>query len=300
MPLFRRRPRPAPSPAGRRPESDRGSPGSLSRLLGEEPDWRSYDSVAPTYARIHAPRLAVVAADLVELAGPAPDARVLDLGTGTGVAARAAAATALRGLVVGVDASLGMLALARAEGGGPRYAAAQAIDLPFRDDTFDLVLANFVLGHFTKLDTALFEVLRVLRPAGRMAASTWAGDPDEFTAAWRSVAEEFAGREILDSAAREAVPQEEALGDPHRLEEVLRDAGLRDLRVERGEYRFEVSAEDYLTGREIGATGRFLRETLGPELWEAFRRRTREVFAERFPPAFNDFRQVNLAVGRKP
>jgi len=61
-----------------------------------------------------------------------------------------------------------------------------------------------------------------------------------------------------------------------------------------------MSAEDYLEGREILATGRFLHAMLGEELWEMFRRRTREVFAERFPSTFNDYREVLLAVGHKP
>src|SRR3972149_880572 len=53
-------------------------------------DWRSYDNVAETYERVHAPRFAEVARDLASLAGAGPGARVLDVGTGTGVAAEAA------------------------------------------------------------------------------------------------------------------------------------------------------------------------------------------------------------------
>ena len=51
--------------------------------------------------------------------------------------------------------------------------AAEAIDLPFRPGTFDAVLGTFVLAHFTKYDTALFELRRVLRTGGRIAFSSW-------------------------------------------------------------------------------------------------------------------------------
>jgi ubiquinone/menaquinone biosynthesis C-methylase UbiE len=54
-------------------------------------DWRSYDDVAETYERVHAPRMGAIARDLVAIAEVRPGARVLDVGTGTGVAAAAAA-----------------------------------------------------------------------------------------------------------------------------------------------------------------------------------------------------------------
>jgi ubiquinone/menaquinone biosynthesis C-methylase UbiE len=266
-------------------------------------DWRAYDSVATTYARVHAPHFALPAGDLVDLLGVREGDRVLDVGAGTGVAARAAAAVVgVSGLVVGIDPSSTMLVEARREGGGPRYAMAMAIDLPFRDRTFDHATANFVMSHFKKYDTALFDMLRVLQRGGRIGVSNWGAghDRDEFSATWRGVTEEFADRRILSDAMQRAVPWEERFSDPRRLEEALYDAGVRDIRVERREYRFEMTAEDYLAGREIASQGRFLREMLGEGLWERFRARARDVFADRFPPRFNDFRDVILAVGTKP
>jgi ubiquinone/menaquinone biosynthesis C-methylase UbiE len=268
-----------------------------------ERDWRAYDSVAPVYARVHAPHFAHPARDLVDLLGVGQGDRVLDVGTGTGVAARAAAdAAGAEGLVVGIDPSQGMLAEARREGGGPRYVAATAIDLPFPDRTFGHVMANVVISHFRKYDTALFDMLRVLRPGGRLGVTNWAAghDRDEFTAAWRGIAEEFAGRRVLTDAMQRAVPWEERFSDPGRLKEALYDAGVREIQVERRNYRFEMTAEDYLAGREIAAMGRFLKEMLGNSLWDRFRERTRQVFADRFPPRFNDFRDVLVAVGKKP
>ena len=51
-------------------------------------DWRTYDDVAEIYERVHAPRFAEVARDLLALAQLEPPSRVLDIGTGTGIAAQ--------------------------------------------------------------------------------------------------------------------------------------------------------------------------------------------------------------------
>jgi ubiquinone/menaquinone biosynthesis C-methylase UbiE len=267
----------------------------------EEPDWRAYDSIAEGYARVHQPRMEVPAADLVELANLASGARVLDVGTGTGAVARAAsAAVGAEGMVVGIDASMPMLTQARSQGGGPKYAAAEAIDLPFRDQAFGAVLAGFVLAHFTRYETALFDILRVLATGGTFGVSTWGPSEDEFQRAWREVCEHYAEHEVLRDAMATVVPWEERFADPERLKMALHDAGVRDILISRRQYRFQMTADDYLLGRESAASGRFLRQMLGPELWERLRARAREVFAERFDDRFYDFRDVIVAVGFKP
>jgi ubiquinone/menaquinone biosynthesis C-methylase UbiE len=226
-------------------------------------------------------------------------ARVLDVGTGTGVAARAALeAVGPDGLAVGVDSSMPMLRRA-ARGDRVRYTAALAIDLPFRDATFDAVTMAFVVSFFRRYETALFDVMRVLRRGGRMGVATWGAREDEFQRAWREVCWEFVDRGVLAEALTEARPWEDRFRDPDALKAALHDAGLRDILISRREYRFLLSAEEYLLGRQTATSGRFLRSMLGEEAWERLRRRSREVFAERFPERFYDFRDVNVAVGFK-
>lgn len=265
-------------------------------------DWRAYDSVAADYRRVLEPRTALPAGDVVDLLAIPEGGRVLDVGTGTGVAARAAAAAAgPSGLVVGVDAAPAMLAQAAGRGDpAPRYAAAEAIDLPFRDSAFGFVTACFVLSHFTRYETALFDMMRVLAPGGRMGVASWGPGLDAFSQAWDSVAEGFAEREMLQDARDRAMPWHDHFADKSNTRDRLHETGLREIRIEPREYHFTMTIEDYLDGREATATGRFLREMVGDEMWERFRARVREVFHERFPERFNDFRDVVIAVGTKP
>ena len=104
------------------------------------------------------------------------------MGTGTGVVAQVA--QELGATAVGVDPSEGMLDVARSTRPGIEFLAAQAIDLPFVDGRFDVVLGNFVLAHFANVETALFDIMRVTRPGGVIGFTTWTDGRDAFTDAW--------------------------------------------------------------------------------------------------------------------
>ena len=263
------------------------------------PDWRSYDSVAEDYERVRTTVHEPPARDLVALLAASAASRVLDVGTGTGVAAAAAREANPDAVVVGVDRSVPMLRLARARG-VERLAAVDAIDLPFRDGTFDAVSLVFVLHLVTRPETVLYDVDRVLRHDGRLGIATWGGGDDEFTRTWRAIAESYATKEMLADALERAAPSRDRFSDRGKLQETLRVAGLRDVRVEERTYRSTVSIEDYLVGRETTVLGRFLREMLGERLWERFRERVRDEFRARFREPLGDSNEVLLAVGVKP
>ena len=258
-------------------------------------DWRSYDEVAETYERVHAPRFLTVARDLIELAGVGDGTATLDVGTGTGVAAQAAAEAG--GAVVGIDPSVGMLAVGRRERPKLAFAAAEAIDLPFRDGTFETVTGNFVLSHFTRYETALFDMSRVLRIGGRIALTSWSDVKDDLQATWGELVGSVVPQEMLEPVWAAAAPWHARFTDRQAVEDALIAAGFRHVRTEKHEYRFQYSQADYLAGIETWATGRFVREMLGPDGWPGFQERVRATFAERFADPLNDFRDVVLAVG---
>lgn len=269
-----------------------------TRAAPPAPDWRSFDGVAEAYDRIRAPLHEPGARDLVEAIGAPAEGGFLDVGTGTGVVAAAAEAAGWTP-TVGIDRSLPMLARAR-ERGLLRLAAADAVDLPFRDGRFGGVASAFVLHVALRYETFLFDMVRVLRPGGVLGVATWDWRRDEFSDTWRSVAESFTTKELLDDAMRRAAPWAERFSSPGPLEEALREAGLRSVRVERRQYRASLSIEDYLAGREISALGRFLREILGGTLWDRFRERVTATFRERFSDPIGDTNDALLAVGTKP
>jgi SAM-dependent methyltransferase len=261
-------------------------------------DWRTYDDVADDYERIHAPRLAEPARDLVAFAGVGSGLRVLDVGTGTGVAAGAALAAGAD--VVGIDHSIGMLQTAGRTRPEIRPVGAEVIDLPFRAGAFDVVLGNFVLAHFTKVETALFDLLRVLRPGGRLALTAWADGEDELARAWRELAESVVPPSILGPAMSERLPGRERFRDRAALARALMDAGLRNVRTDVRRYRFRYGLDEYVDGLTTWAMGRFVRSMLGERAFESFVARAHEAFAERFADPVNDFREVVFGVGAKP
>jgi ubiquinone/menaquinone biosynthesis C-methylase UbiE len=264
-------------------------------------DWRSYDDVAETYERIHAPRLAEPARDLVRATAPPPAGRILDVGTGTGVAADIAlSAVGDGGFVVGIDESTGMLRVGRRARPDVPTVAAQAIDLPFPDGSFDVVIGNFVLAHFTKYETALFDMLRVLRPGGRIGLTAWADGTDDLSQAWLDAVWSAVPKEVLDPALSEAAPWRERFRDREALEEALMDAGLRHIRTELRQYHFVYPLAEYVEGLETWASGRFVKEMLGPAGWSEFTDRVLATFSERFADPLNDFRDVLVAIGTKP
>ena len=101
-------------------------------------------------------------------AGLRPHMKLLDVATGTGQVARAAARILgdERG-VVGLDPSAGMLREARRVHAGP-LVQGRAEEIPVRDNVFDMLSMGFALRHVTTLERAFAEYRRVLKPGGRL------------------------------------------------------------------------------------------------------------------------------------
>ena len=182
----------------------------------------SYDRHAAGYANQLDATLVEPVERVVELAGARPGVRLLDLATGTGTIARRAAARGAS--VVGIDVSAGMLEVARRLSPGLDLRLADACSLPFRDGAFDVVTCGLSISHFADRETALREVLRVLRHGGGFVASAWA---DGGSGATRTAFE------ILDRyAAPDDTLDEETWAMGGRGCDVLREAGFTSVSVQ--------------------------------------------------------------------
>ncbi len=111
---------------------------------------------------------------LVERLGLEEGARVLDIGCGTGRLARwIAERLGPKGSVVGIDPLEHRISVARSHAGSVRFEVGRAEDLgAFEDSSFDAVCLSSVLHWVSDKARALAEVRRVLRPGGRVAATT--------------------------------------------------------------------------------------------------------------------------------
>lgn len=273
-------------------------------LFGEfvKRDWRSYDPVAESYARVaEGQYFARPARDLVSALDLAPGSRVLDVGTGTGaVAALAAEMIGPAGLVVGLDPAIGMLR------GLKKRCGAQAVvgelpSLPHPDASFDAVAAAFVLTHVTDYAGALNAMVKTLRPNGRLAVSSWAqgesSTPPGET--WKAVVREFVRDEDLRAALKKALPWDEKFSDPASLKTALVAAGLVRILVHEFKYSIGMTTQSFAESRLIGLSARFVKSVLPASEWVRLTEEGSRRLAATFGSRVRFGVSVNIAVGYK-
>ncbi len=187
----------------------------------------AHDRIAQTYAEHFSPLTSLALEPLLEAARVAAGRRLLDVGTGPGMAAAAAYARGAQ--VTGVDVSPGMIALACAAHTAVTFQVAEVTALPFADGAFDTVICNFALGHFPMPEAALGECVRVLVAGGTLAFSWW--DQPAHQRVQGLFREAIAELELSPPSS---VPQGHdtlRYSDPEPFAALLRDAGLADVAV---------------------------------------------------------------------
>ena len=106
---------------------------------------------------------------------PVAGDRLLDIGAGTGVLARAAVErTGAQGAVIAVDPNDGMLAVAARQCAGVDVRRGFAEHLPVGDSEIDCLTCQFAIMFFSDRACAVDEMARVAKPGARLAVATWA------------------------------------------------------------------------------------------------------------------------------
>ena len=161
----------------------------------------------------------------------------LDVGSGTGDLAGAAAA---RGrAVVAVDADPEMVTLSRRVVPG-HVVEASLPHLPFDDDSFDAVTANFVINHVDDPRAAMRDLARVARPGGRVAVTIWPAQ----TAAWASlVAGAFGEAGVVPIPGRHLRPELDFDRSVDGLRALTEAAGLEAMTATELSWDWDISID---------------------------------------------------------
>ena len=257
-------------------------------------------AVADVYRRVAVPTHFVRPAhDLVQMMPVKVGDRVLDVGSGTGAFATAAAkAAGPSALVVAVDRAAAMVRAADPRNGARRIVA-EAPGLPFTEDTFDAVGACFVLPHCRDYSSALADMVRVCQPGGRIGISAWGSMPNEAGRLWKEIVDVSVDADQLQEAFRTIVPWEEWFYTVHSLERALADASLTAVEGATREYTIEISASDYVAMKKAGVEGMLIRQLAGEARWNSFTRAIEEAFQARFSNSITIVRNVNFGVATK-
>src|SRR3989440_7491601 len=170
------------------------------------------------------------------LASVEPGDRVLDVATGTGdLAIELSRRVAPDGEVVGSDFSEAMLELARAKAPRIAFEQANALDLPYDDDSFDAATVGFGARNFSDLARGLTEMARVVRPGGRVVVleiTTPERPPlSWFFRLWFDGAVPLLGRFAGDPDAYSYLPSSvRRFPEPRGLAAAMTEAGLSQVR----------------------------------------------------------------------
>jgi len=195
--------------------------------------WQLERESAERYQSILTPAiLGPFARALVDFAALQRNEWVVDVGCGTGAAARyAAEVVGTSGRVTGIDVNAGMIEVARtltaAQGAPIDWQVANATQLPLDDHSVDVVLCAQTLQFLPEKQLALAEMQRVIKPNGRIAISLWCDIADNpyFDALVGAVARHIGPETAagLQSAL--------ALTGADEIHTLLKEAGLRQIEM---------------------------------------------------------------------
>jgi SAM-dependent methyltransferase len=258
-----------------------------------------WEQSAEAYDRFFEPITSRVIGDLLDAAEVGTGTRVLDVATGPGYVAAAAAE---RGAApVGVDGAGAMVELASGRHPELTFVRAPAEELPFDDGEFDAAVANFLLLHVAEPERVTAELVRVLAPGGSAAFTVW--DVRETCRLFGVVLDAVEAAGVTRPADLPQGPDFFRFSDDHEFRTLLAGAGLAGVEVRTLSFSHRVaSADDIWDGFARGTVRtRGLIDRQSADV----RARIRERLDEALEPycadgGFDLAVAVKLASGRKP
>jgi SAM-dependent methyltransferase len=198
--------------------------------MAEHESWQVSGDAAEVYERCFVPAIfGRWAPQVADAARVASEDRVLDVGCGTGVLARAAAdRVADESHVTGLDLNEGMLAVARRLRPQIDWRQGDATKLPLPVESYDVVMSQFSLMYFPDRSAAVKEMVRVLRPGGRLAVAVWG--PYERATGYVILTE--IAKRGCGQAAADVLTAPFVLGEEDALRVLFQEAGVDEPVIE--------------------------------------------------------------------
>lgn len=154
---------------------------------------------------------------------------ILEIACGTGRVTKHLAISVKHDTITATDLNPDMIAIAKERVADKKikWMAADAMELPFDDNSFDLVVLQFGIMFFHDRSKGLSEAYRVLRPGGRLIFNTW--DKTE------NVPAIYDGRKVIESYFEGDPPKFYSIPfsmyDEKELKELPTNAGFKNVRV---------------------------------------------------------------------
>lgn len=187
------------------------------------------DNPAEVYEELFVPALleqfSKIVADLAEIqSGQA----VLDVACGTGVVAIEAANRAgSASKVTGLDPNPQMLEVARRKDNRISWVEGKAENLEFMDGSYDVVVSQFGLMFFDDKPAGLKEMMRVLKPGGKLTVAVW--DSIENATGYAALMEPL--KRLFGDTVTQAYSAPYVLGDEEKLRSLCNKAGIKDAEI---------------------------------------------------------------------
>lgn len=217
---------------------------------------------------------------LLDAVAVKPGTKLLDVATGPGYVA---AAAARRGATaIGMDFAAAMVAQARGRYPEVEFKEGDAEKLPFPDASFDAVTVSFGMLHFGAPERALAEAHRVLRPGGKIAFTVWA--PPSESRGFGIVLDAIQKHGNMNVPIPPGPPFFR-FSDPAECKKALSAAGFRPAEVKKIPQTWRVESGQALWDIMLGSTvrtGALLRAQT-PQALEAIRAEVIAGYKEKLP-----------------
>ena len=236
--------------------------------------WKKWDDLTMDF-------LKPMGDEIIRLLQPKNEEVVLDVAAGTGEPGLTIAAMLPGGKVIITDLAEDMLAVARENARRKNITnietrACDVCELPFADHTFDAISCRFGFMFFPDMLLATQEMVRVLKPGGRMATSVWNGPEKNF---WVTAIMETIGKNLALPAPPPGAPGMFRCAQAGLIADLFAQAGLKNISEKEVAGRLNCKTTDVYWNmmNEIGApivaalskTDESTREKIKREVYQA-------------------------------